>query len=69
MIQPESSALSKREVAESAFDYLLNEVLTLSPLRNEVGEANDDRIVVQQKRLDEMGYEVGYRYVLNLCSY
>jgi hypothetical protein len=65
MTQPENSAFSKREVAESAFDYLLNEVLSLSPLRNEVGEASDDRVVVQQKRLDEMGYEVGYRCVLN----
>ncbi len=47
----------QREVAESSYEYLLGEILSLSyPTK-----ANDQNASITQ-RLDQLGYDVGYRY-------
>jgi hypothetical protein len=46
----------QKEVSESAYEYLLGEILSLSyPTK-----ANDQNAAIIQ-RLDQLGYEVGYR--------
>lgn len=53
-----SASSTKREVSESSFEYFLGEILSLSypmPSNDPVGE--------ETRRLENIGYEVGYRYV------
>jgi trafficking protein particle complex subunit 6 len=55
--------IHQREAAESAFEYLLGEILNLSyPLK-----ANDQNAAVIQ-RLDSLGYEVGYRLIAKVSA-
>jgi hypothetical protein len=60
--------LPQREVSESAFEYLLSEILAMqlpslstnntTNLSNESNEENSNAI---SSRLDKIGYDVGYR--------
>ena len=47
---------NQREVAESSYEYLLGEILSL----NYPTKANDQNASIVQ-RLDSLGYDVGYR--------
>lgn len=47
----------KKEVAESSFEYLLGEILSLNyPM------PSNDPTAEETRRLDNIGYDVGYRY-------
>ena len=55
------------EVSESAFEYLLGEILNMKPVYHDLNEtlltpSDVDFIFCQQ--LDEMGYNIGFRFVL-----
>jgi hypothetical protein len=50
------SPVQQKEVSESAYEYLLGEILSL----NYQTKANDNNAALVQ-RLDSLGYEVGYR--------
>ncbi len=47
------SQVHQREVSESSYEYLLGEMLSLTPPNDQSGLSN--------QRLDQLGYEVGYR--------
>eukprot|EP01039_Chlorochromonas_danica_P017893 gene17893-21398_t len=56
-----SASNTKREVSESSFEYFLGEILSLSypmPSNDPVGE--------ETRRLENIGYEVGYRMIEKL---
>jgi hypothetical protein len=47
---------AKKEVAESGFEYLLGEILSLDyPM------PSNDQAAEETRRLENIGYEVGYR--------
>lgn len=46
----------QREISESAFEYMLGEILAM----NYPVKANDQNAAIIQ-RLDQLGYDVGYR--------
>eukprot|EP01041_Mallomonas_annulata_P009087 gene9087-18829_t len=56
-----SESSIKKEVSESAFEFLLEEILSIQPPNS----PTDDQEAASafQQRLDNIGYEVGYRYV------
>ncbi len=56
---------STTEVSESAFEYLLGEILSMNYTKTE--EENNfpdgiDNEFIKSQRLDELGFSVGYRY-------
>lgn len=53
------------EVSESAFEYLLGELLLMKSIKNDneqLKNSTDVEFSVCQ-RLDETGYSIGYRYI------
>jgi hypothetical protein len=60
--QTESDSHSK-EVSESAYEYLLGEVLEI-PCKNDDEDSLNSRIQI----LDRMGFNVGYRFVERVVS-
>lgn len=55
---------STLEASESAFEYLLGEILVMKPLLHDSYNTQTDIDFAVYQRLDEMGYNVGYRYTL-----
>ena len=49
---------AQKEVAESAYEYLIGEILSMKY----VSKATDQNAYIIQ-RLDSLGYDVGYRFV------
>ena len=49
-----------KEISESAFEYLLAEILSLKPQKQQ----NEDELSIH---LEKMGYEIGYRYIEKIC--
>lgn len=66
-MQAQGASDAGRLVSESAYEYLLSEVLAMNPpLRPDLaGHATDEASAsaMMVERLDAMGYDVGYRYV------
>ncbi len=56
-------AESKTEVSESAFEFLLAEILAM-PLPS--SQLDSNTVLIQ--RLDSMGFDVGFRYVEKILS-
>ncbi len=50
----------KREVAECSLEYLLGEILNMDYLPKVV--EGSDEVAATAKRLECIGYEIGYRY-------
>lgn len=48
----------RTEISESAYEYLLGELLALS-----VPQTECDKHALLTKRLESIGYDVGYRYI------
>lgn len=49
-----------KEVSESAFEYLLAEILSLKLQKQQ----SEDELSIH---LEKMGYEVGFRYIEKIC--
>lgn len=47
---------TRKEVAESSYEYLLGEILSL-----DYPVASNDAVGAETRRLENIGYEVGYR--------
>lgn len=47
---------SRREVSESAFEYLLGEILNL-----DYPTSSNDQAFAVSRRLETIGYDIGYR--------
>jgi hypothetical protein len=62
------------EVSESAFEYLIGEILAMNYLQdgdesnNASVEGTSEIDFFRSQRLDELGYQVGYRFVSNVCN-
>jgi hypothetical protein len=54
---PTADASAKKEVSESAFEYLLGEILA----RESVLSSGADSAAATEQRLELLGYNVGYR--------
>mmetsp|Transcript_7812 Transcript_7812/g.6979 ORF Transcript_7812/g.6979 Transcript_7812/m.6979 type:complete len:175 (+) Transcript_7812:24-548(+) len=57
------------EVSESAFEYLLGEILSSKHFKNSNDNSltNDNEFIILQ-RLDDMGYNVGYKLIEKLAA-
>eukprot|EP01038_Epipyxis_sp_PR26KG_P004715 gene4715-6619_t len=60
----EGNQSQQRDVSESAFEYLLGEIMSLTV---PVAQTNDQSTAINQ-RLDQMGYEVGYRIIERISA-
>ncbi len=57
---------STNEVSESAFEYLIGEILSMNYAKSEEEKNMPDTIdneFIKSQRLDEIGFNVGYRCV------
>jgi len=62
----EGSSIQPAEVSESALEYLLGEILSLSYFNSAddkpiAGMDNSELEFIKLQRLDELGYNVGFR--------
>ncbi len=55
----------RKEISESAFEFLLAEILDLPVTPSSPQEDNNTALC---QRLDSMGYDIGYRYVEKILS-
>jgi hypothetical protein len=58
-----SADVQRREVSESIFEYLLGEMLNLDP-----PTGANDQLTATAERLEAIGYDIGYRYHLEIDS-
>ena len=59
--------METRLISESAFEYMLREVLMYeSPNADEL--TNDKTQIMQQQRLENLGYDVGFRLMERMCE-
>ncbi len=62
-------AQSTPEVSECAFEYLIGEILAMNYMGGETdeelvtGDGNNEIDFIKSQRLDDLGYQVGYRLV------
>ena len=57
--QQAADSQARREVSESAFEYLLGEIL----LSDSPQSGEEDNSAAAEQRLELLGYSVGYRYI------
>eukprot|EP00607_Mallomonas_marina_P000627 CAMPEP_0182428400 /NCGR_PEP_ID=MMETSP1167-20130531/22844_1 /TAXON_ID=2988 /ORGANISM="Mallomonas Sp, Strain CCMP3275" /LENGTH=169 /DNA_ID=CAMNT_0024611295 /DNA_START=103 /DNA_END=608 /DNA_ORIENTATION=+ len=63
LILSSSGVPTRKEVSESAFEFLLEEILSMHSSAALPARDDQDAALAFQERIDSMGYEIGYRYV------
>lgn len=58
---------TQREVSESAFEYLIAEILAMK-IPDRLNTEQIDENLYHQQRLDNIGYEIGYRHIEQIAE-